>query len=318
MNKLYMGLDIGSVMTKGVIIDKNNNIITSASYYTNGNSIETVKRVIKELRDNIDEDTSQVVAIGTTGSAKKLIGTLLGAVTVKNEVMAETIGTVNIYPNVKTIIEIGGEDSKIILVNDGIVTDYAFNTLCSAGAGLFIDNLAKQLNIDINDIPKLALSGKNNINVATRCMVFAETDLIHKLQMGYKKEDILAGVCRAIASSYVNNVAKGKKILAPIVFNGGVSKNMAVVKELETLLGEEIIVNKNAHLMGALGIAIMARESKKERVFDFNIQNYKLETKMINCDSCDNNCQIVSVYKNDQLVDHWGNRCKELPILKNV
>ena len=157
----------------------------------------------------------------------------------------------------------------------------------------------------------MALSSRNRINIASRCAVFAESDLILKIQAGYKKEDIIAGVCRAIATNYINNVTKGKKIQSPIVFNGGVSKNMAVVKAFEEITGKKIIVGKNSHLMGAFGIAIMARESKKESVFDFNIDHYKLETKVVNCECCSNNCEIITIYRNDKLIDHWGNRCEK-------
>ena len=318
MNKLYMGIDIGSISTKGVIIDEYDNIMASSYLYTEGNPIKAVKQVIKNMREEIDLNNYQVVSVGTTGSARKLIGTLLSASTIKNEITAHAMGTIRLYPDVKTIFEIGGQDSKITLVNNGIVVDYAMNTLCAAGTGAFISSLAKRLGIKIEDVSKVAFNSKNKINIAARCTVFAESDLIHKIQAGYKKEDIIAGVCRAIANNYINNVAKGKKIQTPIVFNGGVSKNAAVVKAFEEITGEKIIVNSNSHLMGAFGIAVMARESKKERVFDFNIDAYKLETKILSCGRCSNNCEIVTVYKNDKLIDHWGNRCDRGNEIKNV
>ena len=318
MNKLYMGIDIGSISTKGVIIDEYDNIMASSYLYTEGNPIKAVKQVVKNMREEIDIDNYQVVSVGTTGSARKLIGTMLDAVTIKNEITAHAIGTIRFYPDVKTIFEIGGQDSKITLVNNGVVCDYAMNTLCAAGTGAFISSLAKRLNVKIEDVANVAFSSKNKVNIAARCTVFAESDLIHKIQAGYKKEDILAGVCRAIATNYINNVAKGKKIQTPIVFNGGVSKNTAVVKAFEEITGEKIIVNKNSHLMGAIGIAIMARDSKEERVFDFDIDNYNLETRIASCGRCSNNCEIVAVYKNNNLIDHWGNRCERGNEIKNV
>lgn len=318
MNKLYMGIDIGSISTKGVIIDEYDNIMASSYLYTEGNPIKAVKQVIKDMRDDIDLDNYQVVSVGTTGSARKLIGTLLDASTIKNEITAHAVGTIRFYPDVKTIFEIGGQDSKITLVNNGIVTDYAMNTLCAAGTGAFISSLAKRLDIKIEDVARVAFSSKNKVNIAARCTVFAESDLIHKIQAGYKKEDIIAGVCRAIATNYINNVAKGKKIQAPIVFNGGVSKNAAVVKAFEEITGEKIIVNKNSHLMGAIGIAIMARDSKEEKVFDFDIDNCNLETRIASCGRCSNNCEIVAVYKNNNLIDHWGNRCERGNVIKNM
>lgn len=317
MNKLYMGIDIGSISTKGVIIDEYDNIIASSYLYTEGNPIKAVKNVVKNMREEIDLNKYQVVSVGTTGSARKLIGLLLGANTIKNEITAHAIGTIRLYPDVRTIFEIGGQDSKIILVNNGIVSDYAMNTLCAAGTGAFISSLAKRLNVRIEDVAEVAFSSRNRVNIAARCTVFAESDLIHKIQAGYKKEDIIAGVCRAIAVNYINNVAKGKKIIKPIVFNGGVSKNLAVVKAFEEIVGEKIIVNKNSHLMGALGIAIMARESKKESVFNFDIDNEKLETKIKTCSGCSNNCEIVTVYKNDVLLDYFGNRCDRGKLVKS-
>lgn len=310
MNKLYMGIDIGSISTKGVIIDEFDNIIASSYLYTEGNPIKAVKNVVRNMRGEIDLDNYQVVSVGTTGSARKLIGTLLDASIIKNEITAHAVGTLRYYPNVRTIFEIGGQDSKITLVNNGVVTDYAMNTLCAAGTGAFIGSLAKRLDVPIEEVANVAFTSKKRVNIAARCTVFAESDLIHKIQAGYKKEDILAGVCRAIATNYINNVGKGKKIRAPIVFNGGVSKNLAVVRAFEEITGEKIIVNKNSHLMGAFGIAIMARNSKKEKVFDFDIDNYTLETKIANCGRCSNNCEIVAVYKNNNLIDHWGNRCE--------
>lgn len=318
MNKLYMGIDIGSISTKGVIIDEYGNIISSCYLYTSGNPINAVKSVVKNMRNEIDLNKYQVVSVGTTGSARKLIGKMLGAETIKNEITAHAVGTIRLYPDVRTIFEIGGQDSKITLVNNGVVYDYAMNTLCAAGTGAFISSLAKRLDLRIEDVSKVAFSSKNRVNIAARCTVFAESDLIHKIQAGYKKEDIIAGVCRAVASNYINNVAKGKKIISPVVFNGGVSKNKAVIKAFEEIIGEKIIVNINSHLMGAYGIALMALESKKEKVFDFDIDDLKLETKIVNCGRCSNNCEIVSVYKNEELIDYYGNRCERGNLVKSM
>ena len=318
MNKLYMGIDIGSISTKGVIIDEYDNIIASSYLYTEGNPIMAVKKVIKNMRSFIDLNKYQVVSVGVTGSARKLIGTMLGASTIKNEITAHAIGTIRLYPDVRTIFEIGGQDSKITLIKDGVVYDYAMNTLCAAGTGAFISSLAKRLDIKIEDVAKVAFSSENRVNIAARCTVFAESDLIHKIQAGYRKEDIIAGVCRAVAMNYINNVAKGKKISSPIVFNGGVSKNAAVVKAFEEITGEKIIVNKNSHLMGAFGIAVLSKNSKKETVFNFDIDNLDIKTKIVSCGKCSNNCEIVAVYKNNNLIDHYGNRCERGNLVKNV
>lgn len=308
MKKAYLGIDIGSISTKGVIIDEENRIIASSYLETEGNPIKASKRVVNELKKNINLNKYKVVGVGTTGSARKLIGTILGANVIKNEITAHAIGTMSIYPNVRTIFEIGGQDSKIILIDNGIVTDYAMNTLCAAGTGSFLSSQAKRLGIDVNDFGKIALTSKNPTKIAARCTVFAESDLVHKSQIGHKKEDIIAGLCYAVVNNYLNNVGKGKKIKPPIVFQGGVSKNIGVVKAFEEVTGHKVLVDKNSHLMGALGVAILSKK-EKEIDFSFDIEDINFETKGIECKGCSNNCEIIRVMKDNEVLDSWGNRC---------
>lgn len=304
----YLGVDIGSISTKGVIIDEDNNIITSSYIWTEGNPVAAVKKLVENLNKNLDKKYI-IKGIGTTGSARKLIGLLLAANIVKNEIMAHAVGTLSLYPDVKTILEIGGQDSKIILINNGIITDYAMNTLCAAGTGSFLSSQAKRLNVEIDEFGPMALKSNNPVKIAARCTVFAESDLIHKAQLGYKKEDIIAGLCKSIVYNYLNNVGKGKKILSPVIFQGGVSKNIGVVKYFKEVLGTDIIVDKNSHLMGALGIAILAKKNNVGKTYNLNINDIKFVTKGIECKGCSNNCEILNVYKDNKLIDSWGNRC---------
>ena len=136
------------------------------------------------------------------------------------------------------------------------------NTLCAAGTGSFLSSQAKRLNIDINDFGPLALKSNNPAKIAARCSVFAESDLVHKAQLGYKKEDIAAGLCKSIVINYLNNVGKGMKIEEPIVFQGGVSKNPCVVKYFKEILKKDVKVLEDGHLMGAYGIAILSKKNK--------------------------------------------------------
>lgn len=308
MKKAYLGIDIGSISTKGVVIDEDNNILASSYLYTEGNPIVASKKVVKELKRKLNRNEYRVVGVGTTGSARKLIGTILGANTVKNEITAHAIGTTSIYPDVHTIFEIGGQDSKIIILGNGIVTDYAMNTLCAAGTGSFLSSQAKRLGIPIEEFGEIALTSKNPTKIAARCTVFAESDLVHKSQIGHKKEDIIAGLCNAIVNNYLNNVGKGKKIEAPIVFQGGVSKNIGVVKAFEKITGHKVIVDENSHLMGALGVAILSKK-EKEVTFSFDIEDIVYETRGIECRGCSNNCEIIKVMKDKEVIDAWGNRC---------
>ena len=307
MKKAYLGVDIGSISTKGVIIDSDNNILLSKYIWTEGNPIKAVKEIIKYFKNNISNDI-KIVGVGTTGSARRLIGSILNASIIKNEITAHAIGTLSKYPDIKTIIEIGGQDSKIILIENGIVIDYAMNSLCAAGTGAFLSSQAKRLGIDVNNFGEIALTSNNPTPIAARCTVFAESDLVHKAQMGYNKNDIIAGLCKSVALNYLNNVAKGKNIATPIIFQGGVSKNIGVVKAFEYILNTKIITDKNGHLMGALGVAILSK-SRPEIDFNFDIDNYEYNTISKFCGKCPNNCEVIFINKDNNIIDHWGNRC---------
>ena len=304
----YLGIDIGSISTKGVVIDESDKIIASLYIWTEGNPINSVKKLINELKKEIPEGYI-VRGIGTTGSARKLIGLLVDANVVKNEITAHAVGTLSVNPNVHTILEIGGQDSKIILINNGIIVDYAMNTLCAAGTGSFLSSQAKRLDIPIEEFGKLALKSKNPAKIAARCTVFAESDLIHKAQVGYSKEDIVAGLCKSIVLNYLNNVGKGKKILEPVVFQGGVSKNEGVLKYFRDVLGCEVSVDPNSHLMGALGIAILSRKHSDGREYNLDIKDIEFKTVGNECGGCSNNCEILRIYKDKRLVDTWGSMC---------
>jgi predicted CoA-substrate-specific enzyme activase len=163
MKRAYLGIDVGSISTKGVIIDEHNQIIVDCYLWTEGNPIEAVKNLIRELKDKVKDLNIQVKAVGTTGSARKLIGTILDAQVIKNEITAHAIGTLSLFPDVRTIFEIGGQDSKIILIEDGIIIDYAMNTLCAAGTGSFLSSQARRLGVEVEDFGKWALmSTKSN------------------------------------------------------------------------------------------------------------------------------------------------------------
>lgn len=308
MKNCYLGVDIGSISTKGVVIDENGDILSSAYIWTEGNPVGAVKNLISILKSKVSDDYV-LKGIGTTGSARKLIGLMLDASVIKNEITAHAMGTLFKYPKVRTILEIGGQDSKIIFLDRGIIVDYSMNTLCAAGTGAFLSSQAKRLGVEIEDFGSIALTSTNPVKIAARCTVFAESDLIHKAQAGYKKEDIIAGLSKSIVLNYLNNVAKGKKIIGPIVFQGGVSKNKGVVKYFEEILGEKIIVDENSHLMGAIGIALLSKEKKSDKVYSFDIQDISFTTKGNECMGCTNNCELLRIYKNNKLIDTWGSRC---------
>ncbi len=238
---------------------------------------------------------------------------MLEADAVKNEITAHAIGTIARHPDVRTIIEIGGQDSKLILINKGVVMDYAMNTLCAAGTGAFLSSQAKRLGIPVEELGDVALRSKHPARIAARCTVFAESDMVHKAQAGHAKEDLVAGLCNAVVLNYLNNVGKGKQIVEPVVFQGGVSKNKGVVQSFQEELGSEIHVDTDSHLMGAVGAALLSKGKKREKPFDFEIAGLEFQTRANTCTGCANHCEIISFFRDGSLLDCWGNRCEKGP-----
>jgi len=309
MSEAYLGVDIGSISTKGVVVSQDREILAGSYLWTEGNPVAAVRRVLRELESQLEGKDVQVRAVGTTGSARELIGVMLGAQVVKNEVTAHAIGTLSLHPDVRTIFEIGGQDSKIIILRDGIPVDYAMNTLCAAGTGSFLSSQARRLGIPVEEFGEYALRSKRPTKIAGRCTVFAESDLVHKAQIGYQPEDIIAGVCTAIVNNYLNNIGKGKDLQPPFVFQGGVSKNVGVVRAFENAVGHSVTVDDCGHLMGALGVALIAADSPGRADFDFAVQDIVFETLGEECGGCPNDCEVVLIVREGRVIDGWGNRC---------
>ena len=300
---------MGSISTKGVLMDEGGKVLAGEYIWTKGDPVGAVKRLLALLQKKAPN--TEIRWIGTTGSARKLIGAMLEADVVKNEITAHAVGTLSRHPDVCTIIEIGGQDSKIILIEGGIVKDYAMNTLCAAGTGAFLSSQAKRLGIPIEKMGDIALQSKSPSKIAARCTVFAESDMIHKAQAGHSKIDLVAGLCHAVAANYLNNVGKGKQITSPIVFQGGVSKNKGVLAAFQAELGEKILVDPDSHLMGALGAAILSKKDAcRKAPFDFSTLDMEFTTQAHICSGCPNNCEIVQFYRGDTLLDSWGKRCE--------
>lgn len=311
MREGYLGVDIGSISTKGAVVDSDGTVLAQSYLWTEGNPIGGARRVLAELASQLEGQDVRVTSVGTTGSARALVGVMLGAQVVKNEVTAHAVGTLSRHPDVQTIFEIGGQDSKIIVLRDGIPVDYAMNTLCAAGTGAFLSSQARRLGIPVEEFGDYALRSERPTKIAGRCTVFAESDLVHKAQIGYKIEDIVAGLCNAIVGNYLNNVGKGKEILAPIVFQGGVSKNVGVIRSFEQATGHKVLVDDEGHLMGAIGVAIIARDSGERAEFDFNVADIEFETRGDECGGCPNDCEVVLVMRDGEVIDGWGSRCSK-------
>lgn len=306
----YLGIDVGSVSTNIAVLDTCGQVQDTLYIRTQGQPIGAVQQGLKTIKDR--NQALSIRGIGTTGSGRQLAGVMVGADIVKNEITAHAVAAMHVVPEVKTVVEIGGQDSKLILIRDGIVTDFAMNTVCAAGTGSFLDQQAARLNIPIEEFGSKALASTSAVRVAGRCAVFAESDMIHKQQSGHQLCDIVNGLCQALVRNYVNNVGKGKEIKGPVLFQGGVAANQGMKRAFEAVLGCEVIVPEHYSVMGAIGAALLAREAvegKPTRFQGFELIEHTYSSRSFECDGCPNMCEVVELGKNDQVAARWGDRC---------
>jgi len=311
----YLGVDIGSVSSNFVFIDEAMNVAAKLYMRTEGNPVKAIRQGYKKITEKIGD--FEIKGVGTTGSGRHLADVMLGADVVKNEITAHAVGASFYYPDARTIIEIGGQDSKIIILQDGVVIDFAMNTVCAAGTGSFLDQQASRLNIAIQDFGEASLRSKQPVRIAGRCGVFAESDMIHKQQMGYPTEDILMGLCEALVRNYLNNVGKGKKIEMPVIFQGGVAANAGLKKAFEKILQMEINIPPHHDVMGAIGAAMLAKEHIEQTgvstAFRGNmfIMDGEFTSKSFECQGCPNMCEVVMIKRGCEVLAYWGDRCKK-------
>jgi len=260
-----MGIDIGSVSLNVAIIDEQLRLLKSIYRRTSGQPIPVLIDVLEGLKD----DFPLLSGVVGTGSGRELIADILG-IDDENEILTQAKATSCFHPEVRTVIEIGGQDSKLIYLErdersgEIVVVDHALNEICAAGTGSFLDQQAYRLGISIDrEFGELALSSKKPATIAGRCSVFAKSDMVHLQQEGVPKEDIVAGFCYALARNYISNLGRGRRFEKPVAFQGGVAANKGVVKAFEELLElepDELIIPEHFDIMGALGAAIVALE----------------------------------------------------------
>lgn len=307
---LYLGIDIGSVSTNLVIIDDKGKVLDTLYLKTQGRPITVVQKGLAILAQRWEE--SQIKGVATTGSGRRLAGAIVGADVIKNEITTHAVAALHLEPEVKTIIEIGGQDSKIIILRNGIVSDFAMNTICAAGTGSFLDRQAARLDIPISEFGSLAQKATMPVQIAGRCAVFAESDMIHKQQMGHKVEDLILGLCEALVRNYLANIAKGKNIMAPVLFQGGVANNLGMKLAFERALNLTVIIPTHHNVMGALGAALLARRASagaETKFKGFSVNEIHYDIAGFTCPYCPNKCEILEITAGGLVSARWGGRC---------
>ncbi len=315
----YLGIDVGSVSTNIVLVSQDGGIEKKAYLRTSGKPIDVLTQGLVDFSKDVDDD--EILGVGTTGSGRQLASVIVGADIVKNEITAHAIASQRVVPDVATILEIGGQDSKIIFLKNGVVNDFAMNTVCAAGTGSFLDRQAERLGIPIEKFGSLALKAKAPTRIAGRCAVFAESDMIHKQQMGHRTEDIVAGLCTALVRNYLSNLARGREIKGPVMFQGGVAANAGIVAAFEEALSQKIIIPQYYDVMGAWGAALIAqkaiegsalatRRNEAGSAFrGFKNACARYETHSRECGGCSNNCEVIEISTDDIVVARWGDKC---------
>lgn len=309
MTKIYLGVDCGSVSVKMAVLDKDNNLIAKV-YLENQGLKDTILEGLKTIKEQIGN--KEINGVGVTGSGRQFAKILLNADLIKTEILAHVTATKYYFPDVRTIMDIGGEDSKLILLNEqGIWINYVMNQICAGGTGSMLVNIANNLGVRMEDIAGIALKSKQGLNFPAKCGILCNSAVITYKNRGVGKEDLLMGTCRALIKNYML-LARNVNIQPPYVFQGATAKNKALVKALEEELDEKVYIPQYPELMGAVGMCLLCRKEKINNNFNFNL-SAKYETKNINGHNCPNQCEITLLYKDNKKIGSIGNRCERCP-----
>jgi predicted CoA-substrate-specific enzyme activase len=312
----YLGIDVGSLSTNLALIDKDNHVLARRYLPTASKPLNAIQQGLKEINEEVGKKID-IKAVGTTGSGRYLTGDFVGADIIQNEITAQATAAISIDPEVDTIFEIGGQDSKFIRISNGVIIDFEMNKVCAAGTGSFLEEQADKLGINIvEEFGELGLKSEMPAKLGERCTVFMESDLNTKQQQGLSKENLIAGLSYSIVYNYLNRVVRDKPVGDRIFFQGGVTNNKAVVAAFENVTGKKITIPPHFDITGAIGAAILARESMKNgdksSFKGFHVSETKYKTDRFTCKHCANYCEIkrVKFFDKDSKPLFYGGICE--------
>jgi len=312
---VYLGIDVGSLSTNVVLIDPDHKVISRRYLPTAGKPLEAIQKGMTEIYDEVGQDV-EVIGAGTTGSGRYLTGDFIGADTIQNEITAQATAAIDYDPTVDTIFEIGGQDSKYISIENGVVVDFEMNKVCAAGTGSFLEEQAEKLNINIVDeFGCMALKSECPVKLGDRCTVFMESDLNSFMQKGAHNENLVGGLAYSIVYNYLQKVVADRKVGNKIFFQGGVTNNKAVVAAFEYVTGKKITIPPHFDVTGAIGAAILAqramKKGQKTTFKGFGIRNVTYANSRFTCQSCVNHCEISKVkIAGEKKSLFYGGRCE--------
>jgi predicted CoA-substrate-specific enzyme activase len=316
----FLGIDVGSVSTNVVVTDEFGAVMHDIYLRTAGRPIEAVQQGLAEVEARWGSRL-EVRGVGTTGSGRELIAEFVGADVVNDEITAHKTGAVHISNTlggemVDTIFEIGGQDSKFISIENRVVVDFAMNEACAAGTGSFLEEQAEKLGVSIKgEFAKLALASAAPTRLGERCTVFMERDVTGWLHKGETVPNLVAGLAYSIALNYLNRVVRGRKIGNVIYFQGGTAYNDAVTAAFAAITGKKITVPPYNGVMGAIGMALIARQwyestGQRSRFRGYDLHKLELATRDFVCKACSNLCDIKEFTIEGQK-SFWGDKCSD-------
>ncbi len=313
--EVYLGIDVGSVSTKLVALDREGHLLAKTYALHHGKPLESVKQGLLKLREKLPSRV-KVLGVGTTGSGRYLVGDFVGADVIRNEITAQAKAAAFLDPEVDTIIEIGGQDSKFIRLEKGTIVDFTMNKACAAGTGSFLEEQSVRLNVPIEEFGTYALKSEAPLEMGERCTVFMQSDLLHYQQQGLPKEDLIAGLCYAIVHNYLNKVVEGRKIGDKIFYQGATAFNAGIVAAFEKVLKKPILVPPHHEVTGALGVALLAREETQgaSRFRGFDLSQVKYAISTFECKACPNRCEIRKVSIEGNPPYFYGGRCERYEV----
>jgi predicted CoA-substrate-specific enzyme activase len=320
--RAWMGIDVGSTSTKLALVTDDDRVAVDIYRKTAGDPIGATRKLFAALQALAERKGGRltILGVGTTGSGRKLVGQVIGADAIINEISAHVAGAVRVDPEVETIFEIGGQDSKYMRVHQGHIRDSAMNYVCAAGTGSFVEEQAQKLGYPVSEVGRAVL-GRHPRRATDRCTVFMEQDIARLIQQGATAEDALAGVMVSVVKNYLNKVVGNRPISRKrVFFQGATARNVALVAAFERLLGVPVVVSPYCHVMGAYGVALLTRQAMAERGksasgfrgLDLTRRNISLTTET--CDLCQNHCRITRAeIENCSEHPSWGYMCGRDP-----
>ena len=315
----YLGVDVGSISTNVVVIDAGMQVLAREYLMTAGRPLEAITEGLRRAGEKL-QGRVRIRGAATTGSGRYLTGDFIGADVVRNEITAQATAAAAINPQVDTIIEIGGQDSKFISLRDGAIVDFMMNKVCAAGTGSYLEEQAEKLGISIREeFGELALASQNPVRLGERCTVFMESDLVHHQQRGAAKEDLVAGLSYSIVQNYLNKVAEDRPIGDTVFYQGATAANRGIVAAFQQVLGKSITVPPHHDVTGAIGAALLAmreRTWETSRFKGFDLTHREYHIKSFECQGCPNTCEIRQVEIAGEKPLFYGGRCEKYEVAR--